>query len=72
VVRIAPDYGMAYYAAYVTLSDAGQQEQATRWLERWVENNPGDAQGRQLLEQQRRAMGQPPSVSQRPPVLQLP
>jgi hypothetical protein len=72
VTRIAPDYGMAYYAAFVTLSDAGQNEQALRWLERWVENNPGDAQGRQLLEQQRRALGQGPPVTQRPPVLQLP
>ena len=73
VIRIDPSYSMAYYAAYFTLWESGQRERALTYVERWVQANPADAQARQLLEQQRRALGLgSPPATMRPPVPQLP
>jgi len=48
---------VAYYSAYSLLWGAGRREQALRYLERWLDGHPEDAQARQLYDLQRRALG---------------
>jgi tetratricopeptide (TPR) repeat protein len=74
VIKIDPGYQMAYFAAYYTLWDGGQQERALTYLERWLQIQPGDEQTRALMEQQRHqlGLGGPSQPMPRPPVPQLP
>jgi outer membrane protein assembly factor BamD (BamD/ComL family) len=73
-LRLDPNYGQAYYACYYTLWEAGQREQALTYLERWVSTHPEDAQAREMVNTQRRALGEPSSqpVLPRPPAPSLP
>jgi hypothetical protein len=57
-LRADPGYAMAYYAAYYALNQAGQRERAVSYLEGLVRAHPDDPQALQLLEEQRRLLGQ--------------
>ena len=66
---------MAYYAAFYALSENGQRERAITYLERWVNQHPEDNQARQILDDQRRQLGEGPEsrrVLPRPPLPNLP
>jgi Flp pilus assembly protein TadD len=56
-IRFDPNLNVAYYSAYSLLWGAGRREQALRYLERWLDGHPEDAQARQLYDLQRRALG---------------
>ncbi len=56
-IGLDPNLNNAYYSAYSLLWEAGQREPALRYLERWLDGHPDDAQARQLYEIQRRALG---------------
>jgi hypothetical protein len=74
-IQLDPNYNMAYYAAFYALSEIGQRERGIAYLDRWVSSHPQDEQARQILDQQRRLMGQSPEVRRllpRPPMLNLP
>ena len=67
-------FTMAYYAAYLSLWEAGEYERGLGYLERWTRDHPTDMQARQLYENQRRLLGGPESapILPRPPVPSLP
>jgi DNA-binding SARP family transcriptional activator len=69
-IRLDPGFLYAYLAAYSLLLEAGQQERALSYLERWLEAHPEDMQTRALLESHRRAPGTLPRMAPppRPPV----
>ena len=73
-MQLQPDYNMAYYAAYYALWESGQKERALGYLERWVSAHPNDAQTRQMIDEQRRSLGDltPHRPMPRPPLPNLP
>ena len=70
-IQLDPNYPNPFYAAYYTLNQAGQTENALRYLEQWLQSHPQDAQTRALLDSQRpQASGQP--LLRRPTAPMLP
>ena len=67
-IRLDPNYGSAYYAAYYTLLQIGARERALGYIQRWVEGHPNDAQAREMLESQRSGPRPPAGGEARPPV----
>jgi outer membrane protein assembly factor BamD (BamD/ComL family) len=52
-IQLDPRNFYAYAAAYSTALEAGQQERAVSYLERWSRDHPEDADTRALIESQR-------------------
>jgi Protein of unknown function (DUF2723)/Tetratricopeptide repeat len=74
-ITLDPNFVQPYYAAYVTLSQAGERDRGLRYLERWLALHPDDAQVRALLETERPSTGAGPrrgTMLPPPPPLQLP
>ena len=56
-MQLDPDYPQPFFGAYYALWESGQRERAVSYLERWANAHPDDAQARDLLDAQRRALG---------------
>ena len=73
-IRLDQEYAQAYFAAYYALTEHGQPERGLAFIERWARRHPEDQQAQQVLQDRRRALGQPaPSTPMpRPPLPDLP
>ena len=67
-IQLDPDYPNPYFAAYYALMDAGHQEKAMSYLDRWLELHPQDARTRELVDGMRQGARAPrPGAVQPPP-----
>ncbi len=72
-IRLDPNYNLPYYAAYLSLWEAGERERSLTYLQRWVDLHPDDAQAAALLGSRRGGGGQaPPAMPRLPNVPGLP
>jgi len=67
-IRLDPDDGQSYYAAYSLFSDAGRHADAAAVLRQWLARHPDDGQAAALLRDAEMKAGQaPPAGSIAPP-----
>lgn len=66
-IRIDPDDGQSYYAAYSLLTDGGRHAEAAGVLRQWLARHPDDAQAGALLRDAQRQSGVVPPGSDAPP-----
>ncbi len=66
-IRLDPDDGQSYYAAYSLFSDAGRHADAAAVLRQWLARHPEDAQAAALLRDAEAQAGGAPQGSIAPP-----